>query len=379
LNDLVQAQAQVNIAAAVGMGGVGKTELALQYALRAGDGFAGGVCWLRGVEPIAVQMERFAQEHLGLTVPEGVEDVAGWCWQHWPGTEPVLVVVDDVQDYGPLKPLLPGNPRFRVLLTTRQGILPPGQRLELEVLTPAAALELLRVLVGAERIEAEAVQAEALGEWVGRLPLGLELVGYYLAKRPRLTVDELLQRIEAKKLAARALVQTYPEMTAPLGVTEAFELSWEPLSPEAKTVAAALGLFAAAPVEWEWVVEVLALTPLSQQEPLAERSQSQLAWEEEALEDAQVELLEVHLLQVSGTGAAARYQVHPLVREFFGAKRQALPGAGALPAGFAAVMVAIAKTIPQTVTITMRQQVEAAVPHLEEVAARWSVVLEGGG
>ena len=47
------------------MGGVGKTELALQYARRYGDAFAGGVCWLRGVEPIGAQIVGFARDYLG--------------------------------------------------------------------------------------------------------------------------------------------------------------------------------------------------------------------------------------------------------------------------------------------------------------------------
>ena len=63
----------------------------------------------------------------------------------------------------------------------------------------------------------------------------------------------LLQRLEDKRLAAQALVETYPEMTATLGVAAAFEVSWEPLSAEAKTVAGLLGLFAAAPIDWALV------------------------------------------------------------------------------------------------------------------------------
>ncbi len=178
---LLMENQQANIAAAVGMGGVGKTELALQYARWRGEAFAGGVCWLRGIEPIASQIVGFAQAYLNLDVPEQVDNPVAWCLQRWPNTGarkgPVLMVVDDVQDYGALKAMLPSSGRFRVLLTTRRAILPVGQRLALAVLMPGAALLLLKSLVGAARVEAEIAEAAALCEWVGRLPLGIELVG----------------------------------------------------------------------------------------------------------------------------------------------------------------------------------------------------------
>lgn len=291
------------------MGGVGKTELALQYARRYGDAFAGGMCWLRGVEPIASQIISFARDYLGLKVPEQTERPVAWCLQRWPDEGerqgPVLLVVDDVQDYGALKPVLPSNGRFRVLLTTRRAILPVGQRLALEVLVPGAALDLLKSLVGAGRIETEIEDAKALCEWVGRLPLGIELVGWYLAERPDLTVATLLQRLEDKRLAAKALMETHDEMTATLGVAAAFEVSWEPLSAEAKVLAGLLGVFAAAPMDWAWV-------------RLACEQMQAVGLDEEAWEDGQAELLRMNLLQKQAAQDEFRYQVHPLVREFFG-------------------------------------------------------------
>lgn len=293
---LLNQSQQVNIAAAVGLGGVGKTELALQYARIQGDEFPGGVCWVRGVEPLEPQIVQFAQTHLGLTVPEQIENPLAWCCQRWPGEGPVLIVVDDVQDYGPLKALLPTAGRFRLLLTTRRAILPRGQRLELEVLVPEAALELLRSLVAGERIEAEPEDARLLcEEWVGRLPLGIELVGRHLEQRPELTIAKLLERLQGQRLAAQALKQTHPEMTATLGVAAAFELSWGMLSAEGRRLAGLLGLFAAAAVRWDWV------------------EACGIGLAEEALEDAQAELLGWHLLK---RGEAGTYGVHALVREF---------------------------------------------------------------
>ncbi len=387
---LLRQNSRVNIAAAVGMGGVGKTELAWQYARRYGDAFPGGVCWLRGTEPIAPQMVSFARDYLGLEVPEETEQPVAWCCQRWPNEGDregaVLMVVDDVQDYGLLKSLLPsggtGDGRFRVLLTTRQAILPVGQRLALKVLVPEAALELLMSLVGVERIKAELAEAQRLCERVGRLPLGIELVGWHLAQRPGLTVATLLQRLEEKRLAAKALVETHPEMTATLGVAAAFEVSWEPLSVEAKTAAGLLGLFAAAPIDWVWVRQANEQTneqvseQTSEQTDLqAERSAGGATLDEEDLEEAQAELLRVNLLQTTRAQTTLRYQVHPLVRAFLAVKLGELAEAESLQRGFAQAMTAVAKTIPQAVTLAVRAQVTEAVPHMEEVAAQWTEVL----
>ena len=354
---------RVNIAAVAGMGGVGKTELAWQYAQRRGDAFPGGVCWLRGVEPIAAQIVSFALEYLDLRVPEQTENPVAYSCQRWPGEGPVLMVIDDVQDYGALKAVLPSSQRFRVLLTTRRAILPVGQRLALEVLVPGAALELLESLVGATRIEAERVAAEALCEWVGRLPLGIELVGWYLQERSALTIEQLLARLAEKRLAAKALIETHPEMTAELGIAAAFEVSWEPLTAAARKLAGLFGLFAAAPVKLEWVQAACERAGIA-------------GLDEEGLEDAVVELRRMHLLQEKRQ-EGLRYQVHPLVREFFAVKRANLSEAERLPYGFAQSITEVAKTIPQTVTVTVRTQIVEAVPHLEEVALRWSSVLDG--
>ncbi len=357
---------QVNIAAAVGMGGVGKTELAWQYARRDGNAFPGGVCWLRGVEPIAPQMVSFARDYLNLVVPEETEAPVAWCCARWPGEGAVLIVVDDVQDYGALKAMLPsegmGDGRFRVLLTTRTAILPVAQRLALEVLVPEAALELLSSLAGATRVEAELAEAKRLCGWVGYLPLGIELVGWHLQQRPELSIAKLLERLADKRLAARALMQTHPEMTAELGVAAAFEVSWEPLSEAAKALAGLLGLFAAAPIVWDWVA--------------AAWVQAQTGMDEEDLEEAQAELLRVNLLQrVEEPQKALRYRVHPLVREFFAVKRGELAVSGDLQVGFAVGMTKLAKTIPQAVTVAVRAQMAEAVPHFEEVALRWTAAL----
>ncbi|MGK7930781.1 MAG: NB-ARC domain-containing protein, partial [Microcystaceae cyanobacterium] len=129
-----------------GMGGVGKTELALQYSLRFQEQYQGGICWLEArSQEISLQILSFCRIHFNLNPPDefSVAERINYCWSHWPEGE-VLLIFDDVQSYQRLKPYLPPkNDKFKVIVTSRQRL---GQlnQLKLKVLEPAEALELLK-------------------------------------------------------------------------------------------------------------------------------------------------------------------------------------------------------------------------------------------
>lgn len=191
----------------------------------------------------------------------------------------------------------------------------------------------------------------SLAERLGYLPLGLELVGRYLARKEDLSLAEMLQRLEKKKLNERSLSQPEENMTAQQGVQAAFELSWQELNDTDKQLACLLSLFAAAPIPWELVESCL---PDVDAEEL-----------EESRDD---HLLKLHLLQRKEKGI---YQLHPLLREFFQGKLEPqlfLGTWGNLQYALATLMIAVAKDIPQTPTLKEITTVSPAIPHLAEVA-----------
>ncbi|AOX04489.1 tetratricopeptide repeat protein [Moorena producens PAL-8-15-08-1] len=388
LHEEFQQTDQLVICAIAGMGGVGKTELALQYALKNQDNYPGGLCWfpVRGVD-LGTQIVSFARE-LGLTIPDELEfkEQVRYCWGHWPeGT--ALIVLDDVPSFSKdykqrIQPYLPpAQSRFKVLVTSRQRPGASYRRIDLDVLSPGAALELLESLVGKERIEKELNEAEALCEWLGYLPLGLELVGRYLYEHPTLKVTEVQEQLKHKRLEAQALCEQQPDMTAELGVAAAFELSWSTLSEEAKHLGCLLSLFAAATFDWKLVEQCVQIHESRQglktwiqkccQRLFGKSTHSLKAselWEirvRVAWPTANRSLLKLNLLQLT---EQQTYRLHQLIREFFQTKLAQLPEADSYKRSFCQVMVAVAKKIPDRPTLEIIAAVNPAIPHLVEAA-----------
>ena len=355
LYQLLQQNERVTIPAMAEMGGIGKTELALQYALKYNEHYPGSLCWfsVRG-ENLGTQIIEFAASYLNLFSPKELEsDIAkvNYCWQNW-RSEPSLIILDDVLDYGQfyrekIKPYLPpSTSMIKVLMTSRER---PGaniSRIDLDVLTEAKALELLEALIGKSRIEAELELAKKLCKWLGYLPLGLELVGRYLEIDPSLTLESTLENLKNQQLKAEELLEPEQEdMTAQLGVAAAFELSWQELNPEAQRLGCYLSLFTSEAFKWLWV--------------------------EKDLQNQKRDLLKRNLLQTipnSESPTEYQYKLHSLIAQYFRSKLEEHEQSAELKQKFCAVMMAIAGSIPPIPTQQYIRAVIMAIPHIRSVA-----------
>ena len=323
VHELLQQSERVTISAIAGMGGVGKTELALQYSEKYQGQYPGGLGWFSvRSENLAIQIIEFALTYLGITIPDGLEsDLAQvkYCWSRW-NKEPSLVVLDDVVDYGEfyrdaIAPYLPPvTSKVKVLMTSRQQ--PTSiPHLDLDVLSEEAAIKLLKSLIGDVRVEKELAVAQELCQWLGYLPLGLELVGNYIKLDQNLSIEKALQRLKRKGLDAKALDEPNQRgMTAQKGVKAALDLSWEVLSTEVQELGCYLGLFDSEPFKWSWVESAWIEIDTEDEDELDERK-------EEFAQLRDTELCQRSLLKAVPSSFDAGeypYQLHSLVVKYFG-------------------------------------------------------------
>ena len=165
-----------------GMGGVGKTQLATEFAyVHAGDYDL--VYWIAAEEPATIpdQFTALAQQ-LGLDPVLDPEILQGQVHDRLRSVPGWLLVFDnadavaDIRAWLPGGPLPPGIPGHVIVTTRRGGFAALGRVMELDVIDLAAAVTLLRTRV--PDLDDDVAQ-EIAGE-LGRLPLALEQAAAYL-------------------------------------------------------------------------------------------------------------------------------------------------------------------------------------------------------
>jgi hypothetical protein len=194
---LLTSDGQAATLALEGMAGTGKTSLALYVAHRllAKERTDVPVLFanLRGsvpqdppADPAAV-LETFLRL-LGITgdrIPYDLDARAALYRQLLAGTD-ALIVLDDAADEEQLRPLLPGVPGGRTLITSRRALdgLAEAARLPVPPLDPDGSAELLRAEAGAERLAADLTAVQQIAGLLGHLPLALSVIGRHMRDHP---------------------------------------------------------------------------------------------------------------------------------------------------------------------------------------------------
>ena len=156
-----------------GMGGVGKSELALEYAHRERERYD-LTWWIAAEEPEAVplQLDQLASA-LGLPGVDGAERLDAV--RRWLESTPRwLLILDNVEEWTAVRRHLPRAGEGHVLVTTRQPDIDPAA-IPVDLFTSREAEHFIRVKLGDRQLD-----ASPLLDAVGRLPLALEQACSYI-------------------------------------------------------------------------------------------------------------------------------------------------------------------------------------------------------
>ena len=230
-------QSGPRMAVLCGLGGTGKTSVAVEYAHR--HLAEVGVCWQLAAEDPTVLAAGFAELAAQLGARELVDNrdpvasVHGVLAQAETGW---LIVFDNVTDQASVQRFLPPAGRGRVLITTQNQHWPPGWALDVPVLDAEAAAAFLVNRTG----DPDQTVAQELAEVLGGLPLALEQAAAYMqASGTSLAWYLPMFRARQADLLARGEAAGHP-----LDVTATLGLGLSRLAADAPDAVAALRLLA---------------------------------------------------------------------------------------------------------------------------------------
>ena len=231
----------VALTALHGLGGVGKTQIALEFARRHRADYDVG--WLlRAEEPgvLTGDLSGLAVR-LGVAPPDaGPAATLAALRRWWAAHDRWLLVYDNAEGTEAVRGVLPEAGRGHTLITSRAAAWGSvAEPVPVRVMGRAEAASLL--LRRAGQAEAERVAAERLAEALGDLPLALEQAAAYV-EETGLSFDaylDLFRQRRAVLLAERSPTADYPE-----SVATTWSLAFEHVKAEEPAAAALLKLCA---------------------------------------------------------------------------------------------------------------------------------------
>ncbi|WP_424212386.1 AfsR/SARP family transcriptional regulator [Streptomyces sp. BI20] len=283
------------VSALAGIGGVGKTTLAVHVAHAARGHFPDGQLYvdLQGTDPRPAEPEAVLGSFLRAlgtpetNIPDALAERAALYRSLLDGRR-VLVLLDNARDAAQVRPLLPGTAGCAALVTSRVRMagLAGAHLVDLDVMSPEEALQLFTRIVGVERVGAERQAALAVVGACGFLPLAIRIAASRLAARRTWTVAVLAAKLADERRRLDEL------QAGDLAVKATFELGYGQLDPAQRRAFRLVGLADGPDISLSAAAAALDLP-------------------EHDTEDLLEDLVDCSLLESAAPG---RYRFHDLVR-----------------------------------------------------------------
>jgi tetratricopeptide (TPR) repeat protein len=282
-----------------GLGGVGKTALAVQLAYRLADDYTDGQHFidLRGFTPHQEPTSPMAAldtllRGIGMPpdrIPPALDGRIAQ-WRSETAGKRLLLVLDNAATESHVRPLLPSSSDSLVVVTSRRRLAELGATaaLSLDTLPLEHGIALFRAMAGELRTESDPEDLVRVVESAGRLPLAIRIAGSRLRSRPAWTVAHLANLLRDSERRAHILA------VADHSIAEVLSLSYLALPEDSQRVFRLLGLHPGSDFDRAATAALAELRP-NRAERVLER------------------LLEDNLLQQASPD---RYRFHDLVRDY---------------------------------------------------------------
>ncbi len=184
--------------ALTGLGGVGKTQAGIEYALRHRERYAGGVFWVNAETPGSLMtgfVEIGQALHLSAATSTDQKQVVDAVLEWLGANTGWLLILDNVEDRRDVRRFIPDRAKGDILITSRESVfqeLGIPRALEVQDLQDDEAVSFLLNRTGREALDAaESTAAIRLATELGNLPLALEQAAAYIAETGATFLDYL--------------------------------------------------------------------------------------------------------------------------------------------------------------------------------------------
>ncbi|MDW5323203.1 BTAD domain-containing putative transcriptional regulator [Plantactinospora sp. KLBMP9567] len=192
----------------VGVGGIGKTALAVRGGHMLRDSYPDGQVYinLRGFDPSHPAPTPRAALHQLLTsigarhAPDGHEERVA-LWRSMLADKRMLLVLDNAASADQVEDLLPGGDTCFVIVTSRDrlsglAVRHAARRISLGALSEKESLTLLNTLVGEDRVRAEPESARLITALCDRSPLALQIAAEQVVSTVGAGIGDLVAKLE---------------------------------------------------------------------------------------------------------------------------------------------------------------------------------------
>jgi DNA-binding SARP family transcriptional activator/tetratricopeptide (TPR) repeat protein len=192
----------------VGVGGIGKTTLAVRAGHMLRDSHPDGQVYinLRGFDPSHAALTPEAALHQLLTsigaksVPSGREERVA-LWRSMLADKRMLLVLDNAASTDQVEDLLPGSGSCFVVVTSRNrlsglAVRHAAHRIPLGRLSDDESVSLLSTLIGTDRVRAEPDSARRLTQLCDRSPFALQIAAEQVVSTAGASIGDLVGQLE---------------------------------------------------------------------------------------------------------------------------------------------------------------------------------------